>query len=176
MPFWRQGFLPPPRTASRLFVECVPRRWLAKYCLTASQSRLRFGLTAKTSSASSSCLTVAPSRFLTSTVAILVLSGQSSVASCHCHDRLLTPLILRAPLALNPRFLSADCSLPSACRLLPTLTYAAPLPREPRRNCLEDPEQHPPPTRYSPRQALEPRADCAPSHAHCPYGLPLSSL
>src|SRR5271157_2494945 len=74
VPFCRQGFLPPPLTSARLFVECVPRRWLAKYCLTASQSRLWFGVTAKTSSASSSCLTVAPSKFLTSTVAMLVLS------------------------------------------------------------------------------------------------------
>src|SRR5208282_2161067 len=78
VPFCRQGFLPPPLTSSRLFVECVPRRWLARYCLTASQSRLWFGVTAKTSSASSSCLTVAPSKFLTSTVAMLVSSQPSA--------------------------------------------------------------------------------------------------
>ena len=30
VPFWRYGFLPPPRTSPRVFVECVPCRPAAR--------------------------------------------------------------------------------------------------------------------------------------------------
>src|SRR6516164_5166392 len=70
VPFCRHGFLPPPLTSPRLLVECVPRRRLAKYALTTSQSRFWLGGATNTLSASSTCFTVCPSRFLTSTVAI----------------------------------------------------------------------------------------------------------
>src|SRR5438067_11311012 len=70
VPFCRQGFLPPPETSPRDFVLCVPRRWLARYCLVASHSRVRLGFEASTLSDTSSSRTVWPSRFLTSTLAI----------------------------------------------------------------------------------------------------------
>jgi len=171
VPFCLQGFLPPPRTSPRLLVECVPRRWLARYCFTASHRRLWFGFTANTSSASSSCFTVAPSMFLTSTVAMLVVSGQLSVVSYHCRDRLLTPLISPGTLSLS---IHVSC-LPIADCLLPTVTYAAPWLGERLRNCPEDPAQHPRLTTCFPPQVPEPRADYALSPAHGPYGPPPSS-
>src|SRR5207247_4629642 len=70
VPFCLHGFRPPPETSPRVLVECVPRRWLARYDFTASQSRLWLGGAVNISSASSSSLTVAPSRFFTSSLAI----------------------------------------------------------------------------------------------------------
>ena len=34
VPFWRHGFLPPPRTWARVFVECVPARIPARPATT----------------------------------------------------------------------------------------------------------------------------------------------
>src|ERR1035437_6608419 len=73
VPFCRHGFLPPPRTSPRLLVAWVPLRWLARYCLTDSHSRLWLGFAPKISSAIRNSLTVCPSRFFTSTVAMIVL-------------------------------------------------------------------------------------------------------
>src|ERR671923_2850884 len=36
VPFWRYGFVPPPRTSARLRVECVPRRRAASSATTTS--------------------------------------------------------------------------------------------------------------------------------------------
>jgi len=36
VPFWRNSFLVLPATSPRRNVECVPARWLAKYCKTTS--------------------------------------------------------------------------------------------------------------------------------------------
>src|SRR5271169_648680 len=88
VPFCRQGFLPPPETSPRLLVECVPRRRPARYDFVASQSRLWFGFAAKIASESSSSLTVAPSRFFTSTVAIFFSCLPSTTYS------LILPLLL----------------------------------------------------------------------------------
>ena len=33
-PFWRQGFLPPPRTSARVFCALVPERPAARYAFT----------------------------------------------------------------------------------------------------------------------------------------------
>src|SRR5262244_807995 len=37
VPFWRQGFLPPPLTSARVFVEAVPARRLAICIFTTSK-------------------------------------------------------------------------------------------------------------------------------------------
>ena len=70
VPFCLHGFLPLPETSARVLVLCVPDRWLARYCFTASCSRPSLTGPLKTSSERSSLPTTSFFRFLISTVAI----------------------------------------------------------------------------------------------------------
>src|SRR3954470_18293307 len=64
VPFWRQGFAPPPRTLPRVFVECVPWRRAASSARTDSCTSGPLKRAPKT--ASSSAAVLVPPRILAS--------------------------------------------------------------------------------------------------------------
>src|SRR4051794_2167962 len=64
VPFWRQGFAPPPRTLPRVLVECVPWRRAASSARTDSWTSGPLKRAPKT--ASSSVAVLAPPRILAS--------------------------------------------------------------------------------------------------------------
>ena len=53
VPFWRYGFLPPPRTSPRVFVSCVPWRAAASWATTTWCSSAMLALVSNTCAGSS---------------------------------------------------------------------------------------------------------------------------
>src|SRR5262245_27345702 len=72
VPFCRHGLRPLPETSARVLVLCVPERWLARYCFTASCISPSLIGPPNTASESSSLPTTSFFRFLISTVAIFL--------------------------------------------------------------------------------------------------------
>src|SRR6185369_458241 len=91
VPFCRHGFFPLPDTSARVFVLCVPRRRLARYCFTARCIRPSLISPANTASARSSLPTTSLFKFLISTVAIV-----TALTSPRRHSRPLGPALHRA--------------------------------------------------------------------------------
>ena len=71
VPFWRYGFLPPPRTSPRVFVECVPWRAAASCAVTTWCISGMLAVASKTCAGSSTEPSTFPSGVFTSTLAAL---------------------------------------------------------------------------------------------------------
>src|SRR3954451_7750087 len=70
VPFWRYGFLPPPRTSARVFTEAVPCRAAASWPTTTWWISGTLTCTSKTASGSSTLPAVSPAGVSTSTDAM----------------------------------------------------------------------------------------------------------
>src|SRR5581483_11246917 len=73
VPFWRYGFLPPPRTSPRFFVLCVPWRAAASWATTTWWISGMLTLASKISAGSSTVPTVSPAG--ERTLMVLIASG-----------------------------------------------------------------------------------------------------
>src|SRR5262249_9507024 len=82
VPFWRYGFLPVPRTSETRSELCVPARALARCHFTTSHRRCSLTSAPKTASSSSICPTVAPLKFLMSSVGMVPSGLNLDVHAC----------------------------------------------------------------------------------------------